>query len=92
MKLPSDPIDCVAQAGELFNIRDFAKRHEKLMPVNRVLHAARNRETNGLIEAGAIYKSAVGELIIHEPSMLQWFLGLRGRAKPRRVRKQRAAR
>jgi hypothetical protein len=40
---------------------------------------------NGL--SGAVFDSPCGELLIHEPSFLAWFLGLGGRAKPRAGRK-----
>ena len=36
---------------------------------------------NGL--SAAVFDSPCGELLIHEPSFLAWFLGLAGRAKPR---------
>jgi hypothetical protein len=78
--------------AELFALRLLAKRHPELLPENRLQWMARNRHTNGLLDAGAIYETRVGELLFHEPTTISWLLGLTGRAKPRRVRKQSATR
>ena len=40
---------------------------------------------NGL--TAAVFDSPCGELLIHEPSFLAWFLGLSGRAMPRAGRR-----
>jgi hypothetical protein len=56
-------------------------RHSHLLSVNRVTWALRCRAENGL--SGAVFDSPCGELLIHEPAFLAWFLGLSGRAKPR---------
>ena len=56
-------------------------KHPHLLSVNRVTWALRCRAVNGLSDA--VFDSPCGELLIHEPSFLAWFLGLGGRAKPR---------
>jgi hypothetical protein len=56
---------------------------------HRVAWALRNRRKNGLAAAGAVFESACGELLIHEPAFLRYFLGLTGRAKPRALRRSR---
>lgn len=76
---------------ELFVRQEFAARHPRLLSENRVYWAVRNRRTNGLIAAHAVYESPCGELVIHEPSFIAWFLGLSGRAKPRVTKRKRAA-
>jgi hypothetical protein len=81
-------LDHVPPASELFDLGSLAERHPGLLPENRLRWMARHRETNGLAEAGAVYKSRVGELLFHEPATISWLLNLSGRAKPRRVRKQ----
>lgn len=73
--------------SELFTVRQLAERHPTLLSPNRLRWAIRNRGSNGLAAAGAVYKSPVGEFILHEPSTIGWLLGLSGRAKPRRLRK-----
>jgi hypothetical protein len=55
---------------------------------SRVQWAVRNRYTNGLAEA--VFESKGGELLIHEPAFLRWFLGLEGRAKPRATRRRKS--
>ena len=93
MKLPSTgSSDHVPPAGELFALVPLAERHPGLLPENRLRWMARNRHTNGLLDARVIFESPVGELIFHEPATITWLLGLSGRAKPRRVRKQSATR
>jgi len=66
---------------ELFTKAQLVARHPHLLSVNRVIWALRRRATNGL--STAVFDSPCGELLIHEPSFLAWFLGLGGRAKPR---------
>ena len=41
-----------------------------------------------LAEITPVYNSPGGELLIHEPSFLAWFLGLGGRARPRAGRRR----
>jgi hypothetical protein len=74
-------------ASELFTLKQLASRHPNLLPENRLRWAARNRESNGLDLAGAVFISPVGDLIFHEPSTLSWLLGLSGRGKPRAPRR-----
>ena len=71
--------------AELFTKAQLVARHPHLLNVNRVTWALRRRATNGL--STAIFDSPCGELLIHEPSFLAWFLGLGGRAKPRAGRR-----
>jgi hypothetical protein len=68
-------------ASELFQIRELAARHPQFLNVSRVRWAVRWRDSNGL--AGAVYEARAGGFLVHEPAFLQWFLGLRGRNKPR---------
>ncbi len=70
----------------LFNRRQMAERHPHLLPLSRMDWSLRHRETNGLTNAGAVFESPCGEIFIYEPKFLEWFLGLGGRAKPRRLR------
>lgn len=70
---------------ELVTKAQLVVRHPHLLSVNRVTWALRCRATNGL--SAAVFDSPCGELLIHEPSFLAWFLGLNGRAKPRAGRR-----
>jgi hypothetical protein len=70
---------------ELVTKAQLVARHPHLLSVNRVTWALRRRATNGL--SAAVFDSPCGELLIHEPSFLAWFLGLGGRAKPRAGRR-----
>jgi hypothetical protein len=72
--------------SELFTSRQLAQRHPHLLSGHRLAWATRHRATNGLNAAAAIFESRCGELLIHEPKFLAWFLGLSSRAKPRRLR------
>ena len=74
---------------ELFTKAQLAARHSHLLSTNRLVWALRRRTVNGL--SGAVFDSPCGELLIHEPAFLAWFLGLKGRAKPRAVRRGRHA-
>jgi hypothetical protein len=76
---------------ELFNKSQLAARHSHLLSASRVAWALRNRRRNGLDAAGVVFDSPCGELLIHEPAFLRWFLGLAGRAKPRALRRSRKA-
>jgi hypothetical protein len=69
---------------ELFSKPQLVQRHPHLLTPSRVDWALRNRDSNGL--EGAVYESRGGELLVHEPGFLAWFLGLDGRAKPRASR------
>jgi len=74
---------------ELFTKAQLAARHSHLLSANRLVWALRRRTVNGL--SGAVFDSPCGELLIHEPAFLAWFLGLKGRAKPRVARRGRHA-
>ena len=71
---------------EIFGLRELAARHSRLLPENRLRWMARNRATNGLLSAGAIFESPCGELLFSEPRVIAWVLGLTGREKPRATR------
>jgi hypothetical protein len=73
--------------AEVFPLKDLAARHPRLLPENRLRWMARNRHRNGLTAAGAVFDSPAGELLWHEPAVIEWLLGLSGRAKPRAPRK-----
>jgi hypothetical protein len=75
----------VPPTTELVTKAQLVARHPHLLSFNRVAWALRCRGMNGLSDA--IFDSPCGELLIHEPSFLAWFLGLRGRAKPRAGRR-----
>ena len=81
----------IPPTSELFRLTDFVPRHKPLLTENRVRWAIRNRDKNGLQAAGAIYEDPYGVALIHEPAFLSWFLGLKGRAKPRTPRRLRHA-
>jgi hypothetical protein len=72
--------------SELFTRRQLADRHPGLLTKDRIDWAIRHREKNGLVASDAVFDSTCGETLIHEPALLRWFLGLAGRAKPRRFR------
>lgn len=71
----------IPPTSELFNADELARRHPNILNHNRVVWALRNRRENGL--ADAVFESRTGELVVHEPAFLAWFLGLQGRSKPR---------
>jgi hypothetical protein len=81
----------VPPSNEIFPKAPLVQRHPTILNGSRVDWALRNRDKNGLKEAGAVYESKSGELLIHEPTFLLWFLGLNGRAKPRALRRKRRA-
>ena len=70
---------------ELVTKAQLVAKHPHLLSVNRVTWALRCRAVNGLCDA--VFDSPCGELLIHEPSFLAWFLGLSGRARPRAGRR-----
>ena len=67
--------------SELFSKVALVERHPNLLTPPRIQWAVRNRATNGL--ASVVYESKSGQLLIHEPEFLRWYLGLTGRSKPR---------
>ena len=75
--------------SELFTKLQLAARHPHLLSANRLTWALRRRAVNGL--APAVFDSPCGELLVHEPGFLAWFLGLKGRTKPRSARRGRVA-
>lgn len=75
------PITPVPPTTELFSRHALVQRHPNLLTEPRVQWALRDRKRNGL--AGAVYESRGGQLLVHEPAFLRWFLNLDGRAKPR---------
>lgn len=79
----------VPPTTELFNKHQIVERHPNLFTTSRIEWALRRRDVNGL--KGVIYESRSGELVLHEPGFLAWYLGLSGRAKPRSPRRKRAA-
>jgi len=76
-------------SSELFPLRDLASRHPTIFSESRLKWALRNRARNGLSDARAVFESRGGELILHEPTFLAWFLGLSGRDTPRSSRRVR---
>jgi hypothetical protein len=73
---------------ELFSKLQLAARHPHLLTETRIAWACRNRYRNGLAAAGAVFEARGSELLVHEPAFLRWFLGLTGRAKPRKLRRR----
>jgi hypothetical protein len=80
-------MNTVPPTSELFPQDQFIGRHPTILFKSRVQWAVRNRHKNGL--ADAVFESRGGELLIHEPTFLRWFLGLTSRAKPRAQRRKR---
>lgn len=71
----------VPPTKELVTKAQLVAKHPHLLSANRVTWALRCRAVNGL--SAAVFDSPCGQLLIHEPAFLAWFLGLSGRAKPR---------
>ena len=69
---------------ELFSKEALVDRHPNLLTHPRIQWALRNRATNGL--SSVVYESKSGQLLVHEPAFLRWYLGLTGRSKPRASR------
>lgn len=84
--MPSATAQPLPSTSELFTSRQLVQRHPHLLSGHRLAWATRHRTTNGLNAAAAIFESPCGELLIHEPKFLAWFLGLSSRSKPRRLR------
>ena len=80
-ELPMTAPRSVPPTTELVTKAQLIARHSHLLSANRVAWALRRRPVNGLSDA--VFESPCGELLIHEPSFLAWFLGLSGRGKPR---------
>ena len=79
----------VPPTSELYSKQQIVERHPNLFTPSRVEWAVRHRHNNGL--ENVVYESRSGELVIHEPGFLAWYLGLNGRAKPRSARRKRRA-
>jgi hypothetical protein len=80
----------VPPTTELFNRHQLVERHPHLFTEARIQWAFRHRGNNGLNDA--VFESRSGELLAHEPVFLAWYLGLRGRAKPRAARRRNLSR
>lgn len=76
----------IPATAELFTRQQLVARHPTLLTAPRVAWALRKRRENGL--ADAVYESKGGDLFVHEPAFLRWFLKLDGRKKPRAPRKR----
>jgi len=74
----------IPPTSELFSKEGLVERHPNLLTYPRVQWALRNRASNGL--SSVVYESKSGQLLIHEPEFLRWYLGLTGRSKPRASR------
>jgi hypothetical protein len=77
-------------SDELFDKQALIQRHPNFLNQARLDWALRNRHENGLAEAGAVFETRGGEILIREPRFIWWFLGLTGRRKPRALRRARA--
>jgi hypothetical protein len=77
------PLD-IPPTSELFCKEALIERHPNLLTHPRVQWALRNRARNGL--SSVVYESKSGQLLVHEPEFLRWYLGLTGRSKPRASR------
>lgn len=82
----------VPDTSALFTKHALVERHSNLLKATSVAWALRNRATNGLEEAEAVFESQSGELLLYEPAFLRWYLGLAGRRKPRASHRSRRAR
>src|ERR1700689_2875110 len=71
----------IPATSELFSKEALVERHPNLLTYARVQWALRNRARNGL--SSVVYESKSGQLLVHEPEFLRWYLGLTGRSKPR---------
>jgi hypothetical protein len=77
----------IPPTSELFSKEGLVERHPNLLTYARVQWALRNRAKNGL--STVVYESRSGQLLVHEPEFLRWYLGLTGRSKPRAARVRR---
>jgi len=74
----------IPPTSELFSKEALVERHPNLLTYPRVQWALRNRTRNGL--SSIVHESKSGQLLVHEPEFLRWYLGLTGRSKPRASR------
>jgi len=79
----------IPPTNQLFPIKEMASRHPNILNEARIRWAARNRFKNGA--ASTFFSCRGGELFVHEPKFLEWFLGLSGQAKPRKSRRRKQA-
>jgi hypothetical protein len=86
---PTQADRAIPPDSELYTVPELSMRHGRLLPVNRLRWAVRNRKTNGLEAAGGVFESPTGQHLLHEPTVLRWLLGLSGRSKPRAPRESR---
>jgi hypothetical protein len=75
--------------SELYPLKDLVARHPNLLSESRLKWALRNRKANGLQTAGIVFETRGGELVLHEPGFIAWWLGLSGRHSPRAPRRKR---
>jgi hypothetical protein len=81
---PNVPRLDIPPTSELFSKEALVERHPNLLTYPRVQWALRNRARNGL--SSVVYESKSGQLLVHEPEFLRWYLGLTSRSKPRASR------
>jgi hypothetical protein len=74
----------IPPTSQLVSKDGLVERHPNLLTHARIQWALRNRATNGL--SPVVYESKSGQLLVHEPAFLRWYLGLAGRSKPRASR------
>jgi hypothetical protein len=63
----------LSPTSELFSKQALVERHPNLLTQQRIQWALRNRARNGL--SASVYESKSGQLLIHEPEFLRWYLG-----------------
>jgi hypothetical protein len=61
-------VDSLPPTTELYTKSQLVQRHPHLLSDHRVAWALRKRKANGLSNAGAVFDSPCGELLIHEPA------------------------
>jgi len=67
--------------SELFSKEALVERHPNLLTHPRIPRASRTRATDGL--SSVVYESMSGQVLVHEPGFLRWYLGLTGRSTTR---------
>jgi hypothetical protein len=80
-----EPPAAIPPTSEIFDKHQIVQRHPTLLSAQRIEWALRKRSENGL--GDAVFETRGGQLYIHEPAFLAWFLGLAGRHKPRAGRR-----
>jgi hypothetical protein len=73
-------------AAELFSLQALVERHPSLFTKSRLQWALRNRKTNGLLAANAVFETQSRKLLLREPALIAWYLKLDGRNRPRATR------